>query len=132
LHDVRTDQVKGEKEMSGEFTATLEKSGEIENTVTGRVSGKQITLPVWFIEEDGTLYLVPVTGSDTEWYKNVLATPRLQIAAGGQSITAAATPITNQTRVREIVEKFRSKYGADQVAAYYPKTDVAVEVSLPD
>jgi hypothetical protein len=34
--------------------------------------------------------------------------------------------------VGEIVGKFRAKYGADQVAAYYPKTDVAVEVTLPD
>jgi deazaflavin-dependent oxidoreductase (nitroreductase family) len=121
-----------EKQLSGEFTATLQKSGEIEITATGRVSGKQITLPVWFAEENGTLYLVPVTGSDTEWYKNVLAAPRLRITADSKTVTAAATPITDPGRVGEIVEKFRSKYGADQVAAYYPKTDVALDVSLPD
>jgi deazaflavin-dependent oxidoreductase (nitroreductase family) len=118
--------------MSGEFTAALQKSGEIEITVTGRVSGQQITLPVWFAEEGGTLYLVPVTGSDTKWYKNVLATPGLEITADGTTITATATPITDPGEVQTIVGKFRSKYGADQVAAYYPKTDVAAEVSLPN
>jgi hypothetical protein len=32
--------------------------------------------------------------------------------------------------VSEVVDKFRAKYGADDVARYYKSTDVAVEVSL--
>lgn len=31
----------------------------------------------------------------------------------------------------EIVQKFRSKYGLDQIKRYYSKLDVAVEVSVP-
>jgi len=34
--------------------------------------------------------------------------------------------------VREVVDKFRAAYGRDQVAQYYPKTDVAVDVGLPE
>jgi len=33
-------------------------------------------------------------------------------------------------RVPDVVEKFRAKYGADEVATYYPKFDVAVAVPL--
>ena len=40
------------------------------------------------------------------------------------------TLITNEAQVGEVVEKFRDKYGAGQVKAYYPKPDVAVEVPL--
>lgn len=120
----------GERQMAGNFEAALERSDQIDITVTGRNTGRQITLPVWFVTEGGQLYLVPVRGSDSDWYKNLLATPRMELTGDGQSITATAKPISPD-RVGGMVDKFRQKYGADQVAAYYPKTDVAVEVDLP-
>ncbi len=112
--------------------ASLRGSQQIDITVTGRVSGRQITAPVWFAQDDGMLYLLPVTGSDSNWFKNVRANPSMRLTAGGQSITVTATPITDPDRARAVVEEFREKYGASQVAAYYPKTDVAVQISLPD
>ncbi len=115
--------------MAGNFKAALERSDQIDITVTGRNTGRQITLPVWFVTEGGQLYLVPVRGSDSDWYKNLLATPRMELTGDGQSITASAKPMSPD-RVGGMVDKFRQKYGADQVAAYYPKTDVAVEVDL--
>jgi deazaflavin-dependent oxidoreductase (nitroreductase family) len=117
--------------MAEEFMAALQRSNQIDITVTGRNTGRQITIPVWFVTDRGKLYLVPVRGSDSDWYKNVVATPRLQLTADGESITATETPITDPGQVQAIVGQFRERYGADQVAAYYPKTDVAVEVSLP-
>ncbi|HTZ92979.1 MAG TPA: nitroreductase/quinone reductase family protein [Streptosporangiaceae bacterium] len=117
--------------MSGEFATALQQTNEIELTVTGRVSGRQISLPVWFVSEDGKFYLLPVHGSDTDWYKNVLKTPRLRLTASGESVTGTATPITDPGSVRDVVDRFRASYGSDQVAQYYPKTDVAVDVDLP-
>jgi deazaflavin-dependent oxidoreductase (nitroreductase family) len=118
--------------MAGKFSTALDDVNEITITVTGRVTGREISAPVWFVAEDGELYLLPVHGSDSDWYKNLLKTPRMQLAADRATITATATPITDPARDRTVVEKFRAKYGADQIAAYYPKTDVAVEVTLPD
>lgn len=120
----------GEQQMAENFIAALQHSDQIDITVTGRNTGRQITLPVWFVTERGQLYLVPVRGSDSDWYKNVLATPRMQVTGDGQRITATARPISHD-RVQAMVDKFREKYGADQVAEYYPKTDVALEVDLP-
>jgi deazaflavin-dependent oxidoreductase (nitroreductase family) len=116
--------------MAENFIAALERSDQIDITVTGRNTGRQITLPVWFVTDGGQLYLVPVRGSDSDWYKNLLATPRMELTGDGQSVTATAKPMSPD-RVGGMVDKFREKYGADQVAAYYPKTDVAVEVDLP-
>ena len=118
-------------EMAEKFMAALRNSNQIDITVTGRSTGRRITLPVWFVEDEGELFLVPVTGSDSDWYKNVRATPRMQLTADGVTSSVPATPIADPGRVRAIVGKFREKYGADQIASYYPKTDVAVEVSLP-
>jgi hypothetical protein len=50
----------------------LSRYREINLTVTGRKSGRAISIPVWFVLEDDKLYLLPVQGSDTQWYKNVL------------------------------------------------------------
>jgi hypothetical protein len=36
-------------------------------------------------------------------------------------------PITDENKVREVVDKFRSKYSAENIARYYSKLDAAVE-----
>ena len=113
-----------------EFTRALDANSEVVLTVIGRTSGREISIPVWFVREGDTLYLVPVTGSDSDWYKNVLKTPTIRLAAGGAELNARAIPITDAAKVQEILDKFRAKYGAEDVEAYYPKQDVAVEVPL--
>jgi hypothetical protein len=113
----------------GEFKTALKTIDEIELIVTGRVSGRKTSRPVWFVQEADTLYLLPVGGSDTEWFKNVLHNPTLSLAAGGITWTAKAKPITDPDKVGNI-EKFRAKYGAGNVKKYYSKFDVAVEVPL--
>ena len=76
------------------------------------------------------LNLVLVSGLDSNWYKNVLRTPAIRLAAGGAERTASAAPVTDPARVAEIVDRFRAKYGAKDVAAYYPKQNAAVTVPL--
>ena len=113
-----------------EFIKALESSREVELTVTGRRSGREISIPLWFVREGERLYLVPVNGSDSDWYKNVLKTPAIRLAAGGTRLTAGAIPVTDPAEVGEILDKFRARYGARDVAAYYPKQDVALQVPL--
>ena len=104
----------------------LSRYREITTTVTGRKSGRAIPIPVWFVLEDETLYLVPVQGSDTQWYKNVLKNPSIRIKAGGAEAEVRAVPVKDATQVKSVVEKFRDKYGAKDVKKYYSKLDVAV------
>ncbi len=117
--------------MSGDFASALQHTNQVELTVTGRNTGRQITLPVWFVRDGDKFYLLPVRGSDSDWFKNVLKTPRLRLTADGATVTATATPVTEPRQVHEVVERFRANYGPDLVAQYYPKTDVAVDVGLP-
>jgi len=112
------------------FVKALKSTREIEITVTGRASGRKISNPVWFVQGGDTLYLLPVKGSDSNWYKNLLKTPTISLAAKGTKLDVKATPITDATKVREVVEMFRAKYGADEVKKYYSKFDVYVEARL--
>lgn len=117
---VRNDSLKGR----------LSRASEITISVTGRKSGRTISNPVWFVVEGDTLNLLPVRGSDTQWYQNVLKNPKVRIEADGEGGEFQATPITDAKQVKSVVEKFRSKYGAGDVKKYYSKLDAAVLVQL--
>jgi deazaflavin-dependent oxidoreductase (nitroreductase family) len=108
----------------------LSRYREIKITVTGRKSGRKISNPVWFVFEDDTLYLVPVQGSDTQWYKNVLKNPAISIDARGAEAEFKAVAVTDKKQVLSVVEKFREKYGPGDVKKYYSKFDVAVVVQI--
>ena len=108
----------------------LDRASEITLSVKGRKSGRDIARPVWFVHEGNTLYLLPVQGSDTNWYKNMLADQMLKISVNGVEISTRGERITDNNRVDNVIRKFRSKYGEGQVKKYYSKLDVAVEVPL--
>jgi hypothetical protein len=110
----------------------LNRVSEIKLSVKGRRSGRDLPRPVWFVLEGNTLYLLPVQGSDTNWYKNMLVdlTLKISVSGGEEEIPARGKPITDSNRVNDIVSKFKSKYGEGDVKKYYPKVDVAVQVPL--
>ena len=108
----------------------LSRSREINISVTGRKSGRAISIPVWFVLEDAKLYLLPVQGSDTQWYKNVLNNPMIRIDARGAQAEVKVVLVTDATRVSSVVEKFRTKYGTSDVKKYYSKFDVAVVAQI--
>ena len=110
---------------------SLSRFREIKLSVTGRNSGRTISVPVWFVSEGEKLYLLPVQGSDTQWYKNVLKNPSIRIDARGAEAKVQAVPITDAESVSSVVEKFRGKYGASDVKKYYSKFDVAALAQMP-
>src|SRR5215467_8553860 len=81
----------------------LSRYREITITVTGRKSGREISNPVWFSFENDQLYLLPVQGSDTQWYKNVLKAPKFRVSARDAKGEFHAAPITDPKRVSSVV-----------------------------
>ena len=82
----------------------LSRVREIEISVTGRKSGRTITIPVWFVLEEEKIYLLPVQGSDTQWYRNVLKKPSIRVSAGGAAAELKAVPSTDAAQVSAVVE----------------------------
>ena len=109
----------------------LSRSSEITITVTGRKSGRAISIPIWFASDDEKLYLLPVQGSNTQWYKNVLQKPSIRVAAGGAEADVKGVSVTDHAGVAAVIEKFRAKYGAGDMKKYYSKLDVAVVAEIP-
>ena len=109
----------------------LSRYREIKITVLGRKSGRTISNPVWFVLDGDKFYLLPVQGSDTQWYKNVLKNPSIRIEAGGAKAEVQAVSVKDAIQVKSVVEKFRAKYGAGDVKKYYSKFDIAVVAQMP-
>jgi deazaflavin-dependent oxidoreductase (nitroreductase family) len=108
----------------------LTRYNQITISVIGRKSGREISIPIWFALDGEKLYLLPVQGSDTQWYQNVLKNQQIRIEARDAKAEFRAKPITEAKTVKSVVEKFREKYGAGDVKKYYSKFDVAVSVEL--
>jgi deazaflavin-dependent oxidoreductase (nitroreductase family) len=80
---------------------------QIKISVIGRKSGHTISIPVWFVLERENLYLLPVQGSKTQWYKNVLKNPSIRIDARGVEAEFRGKPVTDAKAVNSVIEKFR-------------------------
>jgi deazaflavin-dependent oxidoreductase (nitroreductase family) len=115
---------------ANELKSALQDADEVDLTVTGRKSGQQSTRPVWFVLEGDKVLLVPVTGTDSNWYRNIEKTLYVGLRADGAEFSADAKPTDDPASVDHAAEVFGEKYGADKVKEYYPKLNAAVEVPL--
>jgi len=86
-----------------DFRAALQGSNELDITVIGRTSGRSFTYPVWFAVDGDKLYLIPVKGSDTDWYKTC-ARPRPSAwrPVGRRSPRALGFSPTRRSSVRSL------------------------------
>src|SRR3712207_9392909 len=90
----------------------LNRVSEIRLSVKGRKSGRDIPRPVWFVHEGNTLYLLPVQGSDTNWYKNMLvdSTLKISVNGGGEETPLIGKPITDRSEERRVGKECRSRW----------------------
>ena len=64
------------------FDEALDQTREIEVTTIGRTTGGPVTFPVWFVRRGDSLLLLPLRGSDTGWYRNLVDDLTIQVAIG--------------------------------------------------
>jgi hypothetical protein len=76
-----------------------------------------------FVFEDNKLYLLPVRGWDTRWYKNVLKNPSIRIDPRGAEAEVKVVPSTEATQISTVIEKFRHKYGASDMRKCHSNVD---------
>ena len=113
------------------LTKALQKRRQISITVIGRRTSRSITIPVWFVFEENTLWLLPVYGSRTQWYRNVQKNRAITIQAGSARRNLRARLLKNAPAVRKVIRCFRDKYTPEQIKRWYTGLDVAVQIPLP-
>lgn len=113
-----------------DFANALKGRREIHITVTGRRTGKTVTIPVWFVADNGGLSLLPVHGSRTQWYKNLEINPAITIEAGGQRRDFHARLLEDKQAVGDVVAQFREKYTPEEIQRWYSGLDAAVRLAF--
>ena len=117
--------------MSSEgFLKALVNRSEIEITTVGRRSGKDHTHPVGFVQDRNKIYLLPVAGSKSQWFKNIQARARMSLIAGKNVIEVDAKPHTDEKFVADVRKRFEDKYGKGEIKKYFKKFDAAVELTI--
>jgi deazaflavin-dependent oxidoreductase (nitroreductase family) len=115
--------------MAGKtFAHALAKRRQISITVTGRRTGHPITIPVWFVFGSNAVWLLPVTGSKTQWYRNLKANRAIGIRVGSERHNLRARLRQDPKAVRKVIQSFRDQYTPPEIKRWYTGLDVAVQV----
>jgi hypothetical protein len=91
--------------VAGDLKARLTRYGQMKLSVIAAKSGRAISIPVWFVLEGEKLYLLPVRGSNTQWYENVLQKPSIRIDARGAEAGFQAVPLTDAKTVKSVAPR---------------------------
>ena len=59
----------------------------LEITTIGRKSGKPRTTPIWFVYDQGYLYIQSGKDGKTHWYRNLQKNPQMQLRIGQLVLT---------------------------------------------
>src|SRR5437867_8579732 len=87
------------------FSRALKDRRQISISVIGRRSGRTITKPVWFVLAEDALWLLPVYGARTQWYRNLLVDATITIKAGSERRTLRARALRGTAAVRNVIRQ---------------------------
>jgi F420H(2)-dependent quinone reductase len=99
-------------------------------TTVGRRTGKQRTVPLTFIEEDGGLVLVASYGGrphNPAWFENLIVNPQVDVRIGNEVRTLTARGATPDERARlwpRVVETY------DGYRVYQEKTSREIPLAV--
>jgi deazaflavin-dependent oxidoreductase (nitroreductase family) len=93
--------------------ADLEKvanQSTVDITTTGRKSGKPHTKPIWFVYDQGHLYLQSGKEGKSDWYLNLKKNPQVTLKIGELTLSGKARVIEDAKEAERIHSLFSSKY----------------------
>jgi deazaflavin-dependent oxidoreductase (nitroreductase family) len=116
--------------------ADLEKVADqstVELTTLGRKTGKPHTKPIWFVYDQGHLYLQSGKEGKTDWYQNLKKNPQMTLKIGTVTANGKAKFLQDAKETERIHELFSKKYLTARIAGAVGSSighGKAVEVEL--
>lgn len=103
-------------------------------TTTGRRSGREHTIEIWFVLHGTTAYLLAGGGDRADWVRNLQANPATRLRIADQELAATARIVTDRAEARRardaLYAKYQSGYGSDLTEWRDSALPVALEVDL--
>ena len=110
--------------------AALEVGGGVAVVETRAPDGSTRSTHVWFVEDEGTLWLEAGT-PDNGWYQDVLRDPVLAFHSEGRAGRYRAEPSEDRERQRWLRERLAAKYGwRDRWVSLYVDQQRSIPVKL--
>jgi deazaflavin-dependent oxidoreductase (nitroreductase family) len=107
-------------------------------TTTGRRSGKQHEIEMWFAREGDTLYLLAGAGRSSDWVRNIESDHRVAVRLGEDRhdavgrILDAANDSDEAERARALVfDKYQPRYDGDLLEWRERSLPVALDLLSP-
>ena len=101
-------------------------------TTTGRISGHPHTIEIWFALHEQTLYLLSGGRDKSDWVKNALQTPTVQMKINSTTFNGTTRLITDTEEdalARKIVfEKYVPRSSDDLVGWSQTSLPIAVDI----
>jgi deazaflavin-dependent oxidoreductase (nitroreductase family) len=73
-------------------------------TTTGRKSGKPRVVPLQYEEHEGVVYVGSARGTRADWFRNILADPRVRVQIGARRFGGVAKPLTDPVSIADFLE----------------------------
>jgi deazaflavin-dependent oxidoreductase (nitroreductase family) len=71
---------------------------------TGRKSGLPRETRLQYEEDQGVIYVAAARGQQADWFRNILAHPRIEVQIKGKRQCGLAEPITDPARISDFLE----------------------------
>lgn len=107
---------QSEKPITKADLQQVANESNVEITTIGRKSGKPHTKPIWFVYDQGHLYLQAGREGKTDWYQNLKKNPQITLKIGALTFTGKAQFIDEEKETERIHNLFKQKYFAARVA----------------
>jgi deazaflavin-dependent oxidoreductase (nitroreductase family) len=102
-------------------------------TTTGRVSGKPHRIEIWFVLADETVYLMAGDRDRSDWVRNLMASPDVELEIGGRKRATRARVVDDDDEEdalarRLMLEKYAPRNGD---LSTWGRTALVVAVEWP-
>lgn len=90
----------------------------IEITTIGRKSGKPHAKPIWYVVNDGRIFVQSGKDGKTDWYRNLQKTPAVTLKADRYTFRARGRTLTDPKDVERVHALFRDKYTSARLLSW--------------
>lgn len=118
--------------LSPEVAEALHSDRVVDITTTGRRSGEQSRIEIWFHSVDGRIFLTGLPGR-RDWYANLLAHPGFTFhlkESTRADLDASARAVTDPEEKREVLERITGRLGRSGDLEQWIEHSPLVEVDL--
>ena len=102
-------------------------------TTRGRVTGDPHEIEIWFAASGSTIYMLSGGGERSDWVKNLIVTPKVQVRIGACRFAGRARLVEDpdeEARARAgVFDKYDATYSGDLTGWRERSLPVAVDLS---